>query len=115
MRARGLALIFFIAPTSSPERIALVAERAQGFIYVVSVTGVTGARDTCRRSWPRSSRGSARTQTPLVLGFDQPAEQARQLNTLVDGFIVGARVRAAQSGVEAVRWLGDVAAPLDEA
>ena len=40
----GLALIFFLAPTSTDARIKLVAEQARGFLYVVSVTGVTGAR-----------------------------------------------------------------------
>lgn len=105
----GLALIFFLAPTSSPERIARVVERAQGFIYLVSVTGVTGARDTLPPELGAFvARVRAQTQTPLVLGFGiSRAEQARQLNTLVDGFIVGsALVRAAQSGVEAVRALG---------
>jgi len=115
----GLALIFFLAPTSSPERIALVAERAQGFIYVVSVTGVTGARDTLPPELAAFiARVRAQTQTPLVLGFGiSRAEQARQLNTLVDGFIVGsALVRAAQSGVEAVRELGaTLRCALDEA
>jgi len=115
----GLALIFFIAPTSSPERIALVAERAQGFIYVVSVTGVTGARDTLPPELAAFiARVRAQTQTPLVLGFGiSRPEQARQLNTLVDGFIVGsALVRAAQSGVEAVRELGGtLRRALDEA
>lgn len=105
----GLALIFFLAPTSSPERIALVARRARGFIYLVSVTGVTGARDTLSPELGAFiARVRAQTQTPLVLGFGiSRAEQARQLNTMVDGFIVGsALVRAAQSGLEAVRALG---------
>ena len=42
--AEGLALIYFLAPTSSPQRIEAVTTRARGFIYLVSVTGVTGAR-----------------------------------------------------------------------
>ncbi len=115
----GLALIFFLAPTSSPERIALVAERAQGFIYLVSVTGVTGVRDTLPPELQTFvARVRAQTQTPLVLGFGiSRAEQARQLNELVDGFIVGsALVRAAQSGVDAVRDLGvTLRRALDEA
>ena len=43
--ANNLRLIYLLAPTSTDERIKLVAERASGFIYCVSVTGVTGARD----------------------------------------------------------------------
>lgn len=105
----GVALIFFLAPTSSPERIEVVAERAQGFIYLVSVTGVTGARDTLPPGLAAFvERVRARTQTPLVLGFGiSRVEQVRQINTLVDGFIVGsALVRAAVSGVDAVHDLG---------
>ena len=41
----GLAHVYMIAPTSNAERIALVGQRATGFIYVVSLTGITGARD----------------------------------------------------------------------
>src|SRR5512143_1309380 len=43
-RARGLGLIYFLAPTSTEDRIKRVAEKAQGFIYLVSIAGVTGAR-----------------------------------------------------------------------
>jgi tryptophan synthase alpha chain len=104
----GLALIFFLAPTSSPARIALVARQATGFIYLVSVTGVTGAR----RELPPDltefiGRVRAATDRPLVLGFgiSQP-EQARAMNGLVDGFIVGsALVKAGTDGVDAVRAL----------
>ena len=73
------------------------------------MTGVTGARDTLSPELGAFiARVRAQTQTPLVLGFGiSRAEQARQLNTMVDGFIVGsALVRAAQSGLEAVRVLG---------
>src|SRR4030042_4775656 len=45
-RKHNLDLIYLLAPTSSDERIRLVADRARGFIYLVSVTGVTGARDS---------------------------------------------------------------------
>jgi tryptophan synthase alpha chain len=40
----GLAFIHFLAPTSSPQRIANITQRAKGFIYLVSLTGITGAR-----------------------------------------------------------------------
>lgn len=107
----GMALVFFLAPTSSAERIALVAQQATGFIYVVSLTGVTGAR----RELPsdlqefllrvRETAADAR----LVLGFGiSSPEQARQVSQWVDGFIVGsALVRAGSEGTEAVRTLTD--------
>jgi tryptophan synthase alpha chain len=104
----GLAMIFFLAPTSNAQRIALVAERTTGFIYVVSVTGVTGARTELPPDLTAFiQRVRSQTDKPLVLGFgiSQP-HQARAMNDLVDGFIVGsALVRAGQSGVEAVQKL----------
>lgn len=104
----GLALIFFLAPTSSAERIALVAQQAHGFIYVVSVTGVTGARaDLPPGLSDFIAQVRARTDQRLVLGFgiSTPA-QARLMNGLVDGFIVGsALVRAAGDSVDAARAL----------
>lgn len=107
----GLALIFFLAPTSNTERIELVAERANGFIYVVSLTGVTGTRtelpadltDFIRRL--RDQAGD----TPLVLGFGiSTPEHAQMVSNLTDGFIVGsALVRAGKESVEAVRSLAE--------
>lgn len=107
--AAGLALVFFLAPTSNAARIALVAERATGFIYVVSLTGVTGAR---RELPPDLTEFIGRLRAavgdrPLVLGFGiSTPEQASGVNGLTDGFIVGsALVRAAGENVVAARAL----------
>lgn len=105
----GLALIFLLAPTSSRERIALVAQQTSGFIYVVSLTGVTGARTELP---PDLTEFITRVReqsggTPLVLGFgiSQP-EHVRMVNGLVDGFIVGsALVRAGGESIETARAL----------
>jgi tryptophan synthase alpha chain len=104
----GMALVFFLAPTSNDERIALVNARATGFIYVVSLTGVTGER----RELPPDLRAfidrvRAKADKPLVLGFGiSTPEQAQAMNGLVDGFIVGsALVKAGKSGVEGARTL----------
>ncbi len=95
--ARGLALILFLAPTSDENRIRLVAEHARGFIYCVSLTGVTGARDELPSDLRAYiARVRAGTGLRLVLGFgiSTPA-QARSMNGLVDGFVVAsALVRA---------------------
>ncbi len=104
----GLALVFFLAPTSTADRIALVAQQASGFIYIVSVTGVTGARTELPPDLTDFvGRVRAQASVPLVLGFgiSQPA-QARQASDLMDGFIVGsALVKAAADSVDAVRAL----------
>ncbi|MBK8027863.1 MAG: tryptophan synthase subunit alpha [Chloroflexi bacterium] len=114
----GMALIFFLAPTSRSERIALVAQRTRGFIYVVSLMGVTGARhDLPPELEPFIARVRATTgAVPLVMGFGiSTPEQAKRVGALVDGFIVGsALVRAGAQGVDAVAALArDVRAALD--
>jgi tryptophan synthase alpha chain len=107
----NMALVFFLAPTSNSERIKLVAEKVTGFIYVVSLTGTTGTRtelpddlvDFIRRI-------RAQTDKPLVLGFGiSTPQQAKIMNNLVDGFIVGsALVSAATEGVDSVRGLAKI-------
>jgi len=104
----GLALIFFLAPTSNEKRIQMTAKNATGFIYVVSLAGVTGARnDLPEYLTDFIARLKQHTETPLVLGFGiSTPEHAQQMNGLVDGYIVGsALVRAAKQGVESVREL----------
>ncbi|MBI5670260.1 MAG: tryptophan synthase subunit alpha [Chloroflexi bacterium] len=104
----GLALVFFLAPTSSDERITLVNRYATGFIYVVSLTGVTGARTELPPDLREFiTRVRAKADKPLVLGFGiSTPEQASSMNGLVDGFIVGsALVKAGREGVDAVREL----------
>ncbi len=108
-KREGLAHVYMLAPTSNAERIALVGQRATGFIYVVSLTGITGARDQLP-SYLTEFIGRLRAQlddVPLVMGFGiSKPEQARRMNDLLDGFIVGsALVRAGKDGVEAVREL----------
>ncbi|MDZ4764389.1 MAG: tryptophan synthase subunit alpha [Chloroflexota bacterium] len=105
----NIGMVFFLAPTSSADRIALVARAATGFIYVVALTGVTGARTELPVDLAafiarlKASVGA----TPLVMGFGiSTPEQARMVSEQVDGFIVGsALVRAGKDGVAAARDL----------
>jgi len=93
-RKHNLDLIYLLAPTSSDERIRLVADRARGFIYLVSVTGVTGTRDSLP-SELNSFVGRVRkaAQQPLCIGFGiSTTEQARQIARMADGVIVGSRI-----------------------
>jgi len=89
--AEGLALIHFLAPTSSPHRIETVTARAHGFIYLVSVTGVTGARAGLHADLAGFiGRVRAQTTTPLAVGFGiSTPEQAATIGRLADGVIVG--------------------------
>jgi tryptophan synthase alpha chain len=105
----NMGMVFFLAPTSSAERIALVARAATGFIYVVSLTGVTGARTELPpdlADFIARLKASVGT-TPLVMGFGiSTPEQARMVSEQVDGFIVGsALVRAGKDGVGGARGL----------
>ena len=69
-RARGLGLIYFLAPTSTDERVKLVAEKAQGFIYLVSMAGVTGARPQLAGGLSDFvGRVRRATATPIAIGF----------------------------------------------
>ncbi len=98
---KGLATIYFLAPTSTPERIQRVAARARGFIYLVSLTGVTGDRNQLSASLPAFiNRVRAATYKPLAVGFGiSNAQQARRVAQHADGVIVGSALvkRAAQS------------------
>jgi len=92
--AAGLCLIHFLAPTSSPERIEMVASRARGFIYLVSLTGVTGARKNLQTNLKEFvDRVRAKASVPLAIGFGiATPEQAAQIGDLADGVIVGSAV-----------------------
>lgn len=106
----GLALVLFLAPTSSETRIELVNRHATGFIYVVSLTGVTGARVELPPDLHSFiTRVRAKADKPLVMGFGiSTPEQARSMTGLVDGFIVGsALVKAGRGGVDAVGKLAE--------
>jgi tryptophan synthase alpha chain len=91
LRSRGIDLVLLLAPGSDDGRAQLVAERTSGFLYLVSLTGVTGARD---RLPPDLKSFVARvrlvTDLPLGVGFgiSTPA-QAAQVARIADGVIVG--------------------------
>jgi tryptophan synthase alpha chain len=97
----GLALVYLLAPTSTPERIKLVAEKSRGFIYLVSLTGVTGARtDLPPDLADFVTRVRAQTDLPLAVGFGiGTGPQAAAVAQLADGVIVGSALvkRAAES------------------
>ncbi len=89
--AHQLDLIMFIAPTTPPDRIAQIAAQASGFLYIVSLTGVTGARQMLAQNLADLIRSvREHTELPLVVGFgiSQPAHVA-EVARIADGAIVG--------------------------
>jgi tryptophan synthase alpha chain len=88
----GIEVVLLVAPTSSPERIAAIARQSQGFIYLVSVTGVTGARSQVQgRVKDLLTQIRAVTDKPIGVGFgiSQP-EHATQVRAWgADAAIVG--------------------------
>jgi len=89
-----LDLIYLLAPTSTEERISMVAKRSQGFIYLVSLTGVTGVRQTLPPELEDFvKRVKQKTRQPLCVGFGvSTSEQARRVARVADGVIVGSRL-----------------------
>ena len=90
----NLATIFLVAPTSPPERMQLIASVSTGFIYCVSVTGVTGARATLSDEIaPMITELRKHTDKPVSVGFGvSTSEQAKQVADIADGVIVGSAI-----------------------
>ncbi len=90
----GLDIIYLLTPTSGEERIHLVAERSRGFIYLVSLTGVTGVRETLPFELENFvSLVRRETALPLCVGFGiSTPEQAQRVAHIADGVIVGSRI-----------------------
>ncbi len=91
---QGLDLIYLLAPTSTETRIRLVTQRSRGFIYLVSVTGVTGARDRLPADLEAFVGRVRQVATqPLCVGFGiSTPEQASRVARIADGVIVGSRI-----------------------
>ncbi len=91
-KKEGLDTIFLLAPTSTEERIKLVSRVSQGFIYYVSLTGVTGAQLSAQHAVTESlARIRAVTDKPIAVGFgiSSPDQAAKIAHGGADGVIVG--------------------------
>lgn len=108
MRAAGLDTVFLAAPTSTPERLKLVATYSSGFIYLVSRTGVTGERaDLSAALQPLIDATRAISSLPVAAGFgiSTPA-QAGTVAKIADGVVVGSAIvrlieqNAGEAGLE---------------
>jgi tryptophan synthase alpha chain len=90
----NLDLVYLLAPTSTDQRISTVAARSRGFIYLVSLTGVTGARNTLSPELKDFvKRVKVKTSIPLCVGFGiSKVEHALEAATLADGVIIGSKL-----------------------
>jgi len=104
--APGLRRVQLVAPTSTDERIALAAERTDGWLYLVTVAGTTGVRaDLSPALQGLVARARELTDLPLYAGFGiSTPEQAAAAAAIADGIVVGSRaVEVAADGPPALR------------
>jgi tryptophan synthase alpha chain len=106
MQSLGLDTIFLAAPTSTDERLAVIAKSSSGFLYLISRTGVTGAKDQLAEELPALARRVRRvTELPIAIGFgiSQPGHVS-MLGGLADAAVVGSAL------VEQIECAGTVEA-----
>jgi tryptophan synthase alpha chain len=116
---RGIAFCPLAAPTSTDERLARIGELASGFVYCVSVAGVTGVRDALPPGAVELLRRARReVDAPVVLGFGiGSVEAATQAAREADGIIIGSKLMqlVGEGGLErAERWLREVRGALSD-
>jgi len=94
MRPRGVDTVFLVAPTSSDARIERIAKVTRGFVYAVSRTGVTGAREALSdRVAPLVERIRRYTELPVAVGFGLSSpDQVAEVWRVADGAVVGSRL-----------------------
>jgi len=86
--------IFFVTPVTSAKRIKRIAKQSRGFIYYISVTGITGPKDLKYASLASHVKSIKRvTKMPVCVGFGiHSREQVAKINTFSDGVIVGSEI-----------------------
>jgi tryptophan synthase alpha chain len=112
LRAHGMDLIFLLAPTSTPERMALVGQLASGYVYYVSLKGVTGAAsldtDAVAQAIPRIR---AHVTVPVGVGFGiRDAASARAVGQVSDAVVIGSRIIQLMEGRPRDRVIPEVGA-----
>jgi len=96
MRAHGLDTIFLAAPTSTDERLQLIAAASSGFLYIISRTGVTGAKESLPEELPAMVRRARKfTTLPIAVGFGiSLPTQVTVLGGIADAVVVGSALVA---------------------
>lgn len=112
LHERGLDTIFLAAPTSTDERLKRIAAASSGFLYVISRTGVTGAKDSLPEELPAMVRRARKfAQLPIAVGFgiSVPA-QVTVLGGIADAVVVGSSLVAEIEKAKSVREAAENAA-----
>jgi len=94
LRANDLDMIFLIAPTSTEERLKLVAQHARGFVYAVSRAGVTGVRTSVSAGAEKLvNRMRKFSSLPIAVGFGiSNAEQVKDVHRYADAVVIGSAI-----------------------
>lgn len=115
LRVHDLDMIFLVAPTSTDERLRMVAERASGFIYAVSRAGITGARESMSAEAEKLVNRVRRfSDLPVAVGFgistpEHVSDVWRYADAAVVGSAIVSEIEQAQSGDDAVARVGRLA------
>jgi tryptophan synthase alpha chain len=118
LRAHDLDMIFLVAPTSTDERLKMVAERASGFVYAVSRAGITGAREEMSAEAEKLVRRVRKySDLPVAVGFgiskpEHVADVWRYAEAAVVGSAIVSEIEQAESSVDAVSRVGRFAREL---
>jgi tryptophan synthase alpha chain len=122
LKEAGIDPILLASPTTTPERVQMLATETRGFLYYVSLTGVTGARDEIAEGVEESVRAIRRiSDVPICVGFGvSTPEHARRVGAFADGVVVGSalvdRIDRAASPDEAIeaaaQFVVDLKSPL---
>src|ERR1700674_5043498 len=118
MRGHNLDMIFLVAPTSTDERLKMVAERASGFIYAVSRAGITGAREEMSAEAEKLVRRVRQfSDLPIAVGFgiskpEHVADVWRYADAAVVGSAIVMEIEQAESAADAVSRVGRFAREL---
>jgi len=122
LKEAGIDPILLASPTTTPERIRMLVVETRGFLYYVSLTGVTGARDAIAEGVEESVRAIQEiSDVPICVGFGvSTPDHARRVGAFADGVVVGSalvdRIDRAPSREEAIevaaQFVADLKAPL---
>ncbi|HHT9110973.1 MAG TPA: tryptophan synthase subunit alpha [Candidatus Brocadiaceae bacterium] len=93
-RKNDFKIVCFIAPTTTEQRMALITQRSQGFLYYISVVGITGIRDKLPDDVVQNiDKLKQMTKTPIAVGFGvSTPSHARMIGKMADGVIVGSAI-----------------------